>query len=61
MVREHYETQVSIPLPDGRKLRKHIRAGSRRELEQKKKQILREAEQGVDLFQDDRFGTWSNQ
>lgn len=55
------QTTVDIPLPDGTKKKKHIRAKTKTELEKKKTELLRLADEGINIFLDDTFGFWAKQ
>lgn len=54
-----WQTTIRVPLPDGTKKQKHIRAGSPEELERKKQELRKEISQGIDVTQDDHFRTWA--
>lgn len=59
--KQSYETHVVFNLPDGQRIRKHLRGKSPEELEQKKQALQEEIDRGIQILHDDHFQTWSKQ
>lgn len=61
MAKKDISTTVYVGTVNGKPVRKHIRASTKRELDRKVLDIKRHAESGKDLFDTALFGRWADQ